>query len=1230
MAIIYSYPLNDDIKPLDELVGTTEKNINGQLKTVTRNFLLQDLAEFFIVDGGLQKEIILTTNDISGPATLDQVTGILNIPRYDENTIASAALTKVNDTNVALTLGGSPSNALLQEVSLTLGWIGTLADSRITSSSNWNTAYNNRITSLTTIGTSGEATLVDNTLNIPAIGIVSATQSGIVNNTSLQELGGVDKTINGVRVGRGNISAAVSENTAVGYQALQSVTHATGFEGWYNSAFGDSALKALTTGYANNAFGEWALIACTTGTFNTAVGGSTLSTLTTGTQNLAIGVNALRYSLSGNKNTAVGTGALYRNTGSFNTAIGNLAGGAVTSSGSNNILIGFQAGSNISSGTNNLLIENITNPSITSGSFNIILNPKQKSGVTTGSYNTIIGAFDGTFPTGMANNVIVADGQGNIRFRTTETGLTTVPSQTNALIIADTTGKAVVTKEYVESIAGGQNLQQVTDLGATTTKGITINTVNANGLNINTSGSDTTKSPLVITSTISDATTFKSLSYNGVLGNYFYSDTGDCVSLQTDDTFGIGLNVTSTGIGISAYSIYFPVMELFQALNNKGLIINSGTSSTGNFIELAKNSVNKLTVNQAGELTATKLIKEGGTSSQLLAANGDSITAGTNITISGGTISSTGGGGGGSIPHATASGTDTYTVTVSGITSYADGDAYLIRFTNGNTTVCTLNINSLGAIPLYRNNDGPLIGGDIQNSGEMLCVYNSTVNTFQCIGTSPNSIISYVTNDDSVTITKGQAVYAFSGQGDRVTVKRAFNTSDSTSAQTIGIVMSTSIGVNQKGFIMMQGLLDNLSTLPATTYADGSPVYLGATAGSITNIKPYAPNHLVYLGIVTTASNGNAGRMYVRVQNGYELDELHNVQAQTPTLKDTLYYDNTVSPAQWKTASISSILGFTPANDSDVVHLTGNETIAGLKTFTSDLTATKYLYSGGSIFPEFGSTFYINGDTRTHYFGGGTSNVQNNLEVSNGTLKIGLQTASTVASFDANKNVVSLPLATYPSLTELSYAKGVTSSIQTQLDGKQPINANLTSISTLSTTSGVSVVKVYNGSYFLDSTTPTQSAYTMLANNTASTAVPTEKVFKDIAEQTNLSTASTISWTGTAPTNATSLNYKWNQVGSLVTVRFNLTYGTTGTANTQLSISLPSDMPTPQTITGFTSASEVIGYGAGQFGGAKTLAAAYSTGAVLRRNSTNTGYEFVIARSSANATTAWLIIQYFA
>jgi hypothetical protein len=275
------------------------------------------------------------------------------------------------------------------------------------------------------------------------------------------------------------------------------------------------------------------------------------------------------------------------------------------------------------------------------------------------------------------------------------------------------------------------------------------------------------------------------------------------------------------------------------------------------------------------------------TDARTLTINGTSydLTADRSWTISGG----------GGISHGTASGTDIYTSTITGPTAYNDGDAYLIRFTNGNTTGASLNINSIGAIDLYRNNDGPIVAGDIADGAEMLCVYNSAVPSFQCIGTSPNSLITYVTNDDTVTITKGQPVYASGGIGDRLKVKLAYNTGDATSAQTIGLVMSTSIAAGQKGFIMMQGLLDGLNILPTATWSDGDPVYLGATAGTITKTKPHAPNHLVYLGFVTTASNGSAGRLYVRVQNGYEMDEIHDVSAQTPNNGDTLIYNSTTS-----------------------------------------------------------------------------------------------------------------------------------------------------------------------------------------------------------------------------------------------------------------------------------------------------------------------------------------------
>jgi len=60
-------------------------------------------------------------------------------------------------------------------------------------------------------------------------------------------------------------------------------------------------------------------------------------------------------------------------------------------------------------------------------------------------------------------------------------------------------------------------------------------------------------------------------------------------------------------------------------------------------------------------------------------------------------------------------------------------------------------------------------------------------------------------------------------------------------------------------------------------------------------------------------------------------------------------------------------------------------------------------------------------------------------------------TANTIASFGASKTLTSLDTATYPSLTELSYVKGVTSAIQTQLNAKVDDGAVTTSGLTMTT-----------------------------------------------------------------------------------------------------------------------------------------------------------------------------------
>lgn len=63
-------------------------------------------------------------------------------------------------------------------------------------------------------------------------------------------------------------------------------------------------------------------------------------------------------------------------------------------------------------------------------------------------------------------------------------------------------------------------------------------------------------------------------------------------------------------------------------------------------------------------------------------------------------------------------------------------------------------------------------------------------------------------------------------------------------------------------------------------------------------------------------------------------------------------------------------------------------------------------------------------------------------------------TASEILITDGSKNIVSAPVATYPSLTELTYVKGVTSAIQTQLNAKGTVSSVAMTVPTGLTISG--------------------------------------------------------------------------------------------------------------------------------------------------------------------------------
>jgi hypothetical protein len=88
--------------------------------------------------------------------------------------------------------------------------------------------------------------------------------------------------------------------------------------------------------------------------------------------------------------------------------------------------------------------------------------------------------------------------------------------------------------------------------------------------------------------------------------------------------------------------------------------------------------------------------------------------------------------------------------------------------------------------------------------------------------------------------------------------------------------------------------------LQGETWADGDSLYLsGTTFGAITNVKPSAPIHEVRIGYVEYAHAVN-GKIYVKIDNGYELDELHNVLINPLSLanNDVLIYES--SSSLWK------------------------------------------------------------------------------------------------------------------------------------------------------------------------------------------------------------------------------------------------------------------------------------------------------------------------------------------
>jgi len=271
-------------------------------------------------------------------------------------------------------------------------------------------------------------------------------------------------------------------------------------------------------------------------------------------------------------------------------------------------------------------------------------------------------------------------------------------------------------------------------------------------------------------------------------------------------------------------------------------------------------------------------------------------------------------------------------------------------------------------------------------------------------------VVNKVTPNTTLTKAAYQAVRISGAQGQRLAVAYAQANNDNNSADTIGIVCET-IATNQEGFILTVGQLEEINTtgsLQGETWADGDVLYLSpTTAGRLTNIKPTgATGHIVVMGYVEYA-HAVHGKIYVKIMNGWELDELHNVYITSPANNEGLFYDS--ADSLWKNETIASALGYTPVTNSRTISttaplsgggdLTANRTLSITQASTSTdgylsstnwntfnnkftlpaLTSGSVLFSNGTTIAQDNSNLFW--DDTNNRLGIGTATPSNQLHV---------------------------------------------------------------------------------------------------------------------------------------------------------------------------------------------------------------------------------------------------------
>jgi hypothetical protein len=401
-------------------------------------------------------------------------------------------------------------------------------------------------------------------------------------------------------------------------------------------------------------------------------------------------------------------------------------------------------------------------------------------------------------------------------------------------------------------------------------------------------------------------------------------------SLIYDNGFGIGINTSS------------PYNSSFYSLDVNGALLVKNVGKTANITLInsdpAGGGNNAFVIHTVGGTFGDSYV-------DIQGYYGASITGSTTIRLNAA---------GGNILIGSLIGTGTRMVVASSTGILSAQAIPTISDLSGVPTSRTLTINGVTYdLTANRSWSALPVGG---TAGQLLAKVDGTDYNAQWINEAPAaSYTSQVKHQvkSAQVITKGQAVYVSSADGTNMIVSKASNATEGTSSKTMGLLEST---VSTNGFtnVIAEGLLSGLDTTGAN--AAGDPVWLGTDGNLIYGLtnKPSAPAHLVFIGVVTRR-NANNGEIFVKVQNGFEMNELHDYVESGVQNNFVISYES--STDLYKPKSIATLLGYTPANAAR------NLTINGT---TFDLTADRTWTLTTSVIGEGTNLYYTDARVGTY------------------------------------------------------------------------------------------------------------------------------------------------------------------------------------------------------------------------------------------------------------------------